>query len=590
MLKRAVMLLTIPMGSRSRWTSWLILVSMLLGLAMVLSQGTTALAQSDPCAFLSDLDRDGVVTVTDIMKVASRWRSTNPAHIALYDLDEDGDIDVVDIMLVACDWGRTHPCPFGIAMDIQVYDPDMRGAVYDAGARWTRAGVAWSSVEPSNVDLTNPANGYWPDTLFRDLEDDGLIPIVIVWIAPSWVADTSLPSKFQECGPFRDVVSPGVSGLDEFEEFVRALAERYDGDWDLDGDGDDDIPVEQDPMPNVAYFELYNEEEYDYNYGQDIPGAEDDNGGCWGHAPAKYAEALRRAFLALQEANGNAKLVFGALAYDWFTKDTRPWWIEDPPHFGPFSYDFLGDVLGYLQTSYGGDPNFPFFHMLAFHNYNDFRNNWDDWGPEVRGKIQQLRDERLAPYGLQNMPLVCTECSLASGPGDAWTNRNEELQSLYPAQSRARGMAAGLHISIWHTLVDPGGYDYGLLRSATISDKKPAYDTYTVASDRLAGVVFDKQLPTSGADGTGSSDIEAYRFTRPDGSKLIVLWTDTGERLGKVGTSPITRSMTFSSAHFGAWTGTVWVVERDGSTWTITGSTSVTISITQSPKFVYVIP
>jgi hypothetical protein len=588
MLEKATMLFTIPMDSRSRWRFWLILVAMLLGLTMVLPQGRTAIAQSaDPCAFSSDLDKDGVVTIVDIMKVASRWRSTSPADIALYDLDGDGDIDVVDIMLVARDWGRTHPCPFGITMGVS--GPDMRSAVYDAGARWTRTSVAWSSVEPSNMDLTNPANGNWPDAHFRALEDDGLIPIVIVWYTPSWVADTSLPSQFQECGPFRDTVSPGVSGLDEFEEFVRALAERYDGDWDLDGDGINDIPVDQDPMPNVVYFELYNEPEYDYNYSQ-YQGY--DEGGCWGHASSKYAEALRRAFLALQEANGSAKLVFGALAYDRFTPDTRPAWVVDPPPSlpGPFRYDFLANVLGYLQTNYGGDPNFPFFHMLAFHNYNDFRNNWDTWGPEVRGKVQQLRDVQLAPYGLQSMPLVCTECSLASGPADPWTNRSEELQSIYPAQSRARCIAAGLHASIWHTLVDSEFYKYGLLRSASTSDKKPAYDTYTVASNQLAGVVFDKQLPTSGADGTGSSDIEAYRFTRSDGSKLIVLWTDTGERLGKVSVSPITRSMTFSSAHFGAWTGKVQVVERDGSASTVTGSSSVTISITESPKFVYIVP
>jgi len=57
----------------------------------------------------ADVDNDGDVDVNDIMQVASRWRSTDPADIAKYDLDGDGDIDIVDIMFVAAHWGEVCP-------------------------------------------------------------------------------------------------------------------------------------------------------------------------------------------------------------------------------------------------------------------------------------------------------------------------------------------------------------------------------------------------------------------------------------------------------------------------------------------------
>jgi hypothetical protein len=45
------------------------------------------------------------VGLEDVQVVASHWRSTDPADIALYDLDGNGDIDVVDIMRVVAVWG-----------------------------------------------------------------------------------------------------------------------------------------------------------------------------------------------------------------------------------------------------------------------------------------------------------------------------------------------------------------------------------------------------------------------------------------------------------------------------------------------------
>ena len=66
-----------------------------------------------------DFDNSGQVDLPDIMRVASRWRTScevpNPDHNddtpnydPLYDIDDDCDIDIVDIMLVVVHWGE--PC------------------------------------------------------------------------------------------------------------------------------------------------------------------------------------------------------------------------------------------------------------------------------------------------------------------------------------------------------------------------------------------------------------------------------------------------------------------------------------------------
>ncbi len=60
------------------------------------------------CAVLHDLDDNGVVNMSDVMQVASRWRCRcgDECYDAYYDLDDDCDIDVVDIMLVVAQWGE----------------------------------------------------------------------------------------------------------------------------------------------------------------------------------------------------------------------------------------------------------------------------------------------------------------------------------------------------------------------------------------------------------------------------------------------------------------------------------------------------
>jgi hypothetical protein len=88
-----------PAGSRGRD----------IGANTVTCSGVTAFSTWAMAVMCPDFVAPLGVGLEDVQVVASHWRSTNPADIALYDLDGDGDIDVVDIMRVVAVWGTMCP-------------------------------------------------------------------------------------------------------------------------------------------------------------------------------------------------------------------------------------------------------------------------------------------------------------------------------------------------------------------------------------------------------------------------------------------------------------------------------------------------
>ena len=82
------------------------------GIPSVMADDVWTTAAYDHTRFgriIGDMNGDCIVTVVDIMLVASRW-GTNIGDIrydAAYDLDKDGDIDIKDIMIVATHWRDT---------------------------------------------------------------------------------------------------------------------------------------------------------------------------------------------------------------------------------------------------------------------------------------------------------------------------------------------------------------------------------------------------------------------------------------------------------------------------------------------------
>ena len=77
-----------------------------------------------------------------------------------------------------------------------------------------------------------------------------------------------------------------------------------------------------------------------------------------------YAALLTAAYPAIKAANPQAKVVFGGIAYDWFT-DADP---VTPANNGPFVRAFFEDVL---KNGGGG-----YFDVMNFHFYPFFGFNW----------------------------------------------------------------------------------------------------------------------------------------------------------------------------------------------------------------------
>jgi hypothetical protein len=499
----------------------------------------------DPCRV--DFNGSGIVDIGDVMRVANCWRSIEPACDP-YNLDGDSQVNIVDIMLVAAQWG--NPClPFAIDMGGYGTDPTRRDLAAAAGFNMHRTSVSWASVEPTDVDLTNPANGNWPDSAFNVYRNDRrLRPYVIVMDNPSWAVPVGQPA----CGP----IDPDY--LDDFGEFVEQLVSRY-----------------SDVTP---YWVFYNEEDQ-------LTTVPNDAGGCWGGHGAEYAQMLAVAWDAAHSADPDAQVIFGAAAYE-------PAWPSGQGVWDPF---FYRDAFQYMQARSDDD----FVDIIAANQYNFLRDDWDRTLPtyqEIIAKFRWAKDDDSfnvsiakaysvykwqTAYGLDK-PMASGEVGEQVSLGcDGDVQKCEELQARQAVHVNVRGMAAGLKIICWYTLVDkPGGLKYGLLRSDLTP--RPSYTAYQVLTQQLDGYVFDQQLVVS-----SKPNIQAYRFDQ-GGVKKLVLWRDSGEKL-KAQVKDATETMTVSATELGTgWTGRVRVTDKLGNvnTYGSLGAPSVSLTFSSDPIYV----
>jgi hypothetical protein len=324
----------------------------------------------------------------------------------------------------------------------------------ESGASWVRVPILWEHVEPSNVA---PAQYDWAavDSALAVAKKSGG-PKVIATIDnnPSWIASHG--------------GSPIWDGMEnEFVQFVTALVERFDG------DGIDDAPG----SPVVLHWEFYNE-----------PDAQTDHADAgWGDFPERYAAMLKLAHGAVKGANPNAYVIFGGIAFDWYTDEG-----------GPFIRNFLDNVL---QHGAG-----PYFDMMNFHTYPAFSLNWAPHGPGLYQKAQAVR-AKLAEHGL-NKPIIVTEAGWYSDTGTPHNPSSPEIQARYVTILFTQSLAADLDLMIWWMLFDPGGHglDYGLVTEANPPAYKPSFHAYSTIVDKLGNATFQGVVPT------GVAAAEAYRF------------------------------------------------------------------------------
>ena len=367
---------------------------------------------------------------------------------------------------------------------VQVYNdsrPNSRfyPSLMDSGATWLRVPINWLVVEPTN---TAPSGYLWafadqPLGAAQDSGESGIRLIATLESAPAWARYDS----FNPDGP----INPAY--MNEFQEFVGAIVERYDGDGYQDAPG----------SPKVEYWEFYNEPDRRL----------DTTDGRWGYHPAEYAAMLKAVYPVVKSANPNAKVVFGGIAYDFF--------IEQG---GPFVRSFLDGVLNAGAGSY--------FDIFNFHTYPAFASNWlapgaNNGGAGLYEKAQHLR-QKLADHGLDK-PIIITEAGWQSNttPGGMGS---EEIQARYVAQLFTQSLAANMDVMIWWMLYDPGEGtgDYGLVTWALVPYRKPSFTAYQTIVNQLTHKEFVRVLSPAERQ---HNLMEAYQFRDTiTGRDLYVSW------------------------------------------------------------------
>jgi hypothetical protein len=172
---------------------------------------------------------------------------------------------------------------------------------------------------------------------------------------------------------------------------------------------------------------------------------------------------------------------------------------------------FLDDVLSACE---GIDC----FDVMNFHYYPAFHQEWDPYGPGFIGKANYFR-QKLEAYGLGDKELICTEIGSRGHPD--WGG--DEQQARYVIKAFVRGQAADLPIVIWFTALDTTIPEslYGLYDESYNS--KPSYEAMATTSRMIIGAKYVRALDSQE---TGSPDLEGYLFSKTDGRRLIVIWTE----------------------------------------------------------------
>jgi hypothetical protein len=317
--------------------------------------------------------------------------------------------------------------PFGFDVPYSASDIALQYAE-DARPKWARAGdVHWADIEP-----VRGAGYRWEvmaaiEANVQRLRDTGIEPTLIIYRTPTWAQ--RVPGRL--CSP------PKPEYIADFVRFAHALASRYSS--------------------TVNYWEIWNEPDVAPNETTDSTGM-----GCWAdpslpyYGGSYYGEVVKQVAPAIKAANPNAKVIAGALLYDW-PDDTKP-------------RAFLNGLL----ASGAGTT----FDALSFHAYGE-------WGAGdlLINKTARIR-QVLNSYGMPNKALIATEIAATCGSTnitscppnfEAWKQR----QANYAARIYAEAIALNLAGAFWYTLVNQSpGFNYSQLiddHNGTLAPRESYY-------------------------------------------------------------------------------------------------------------------
>ncbi|NLE44592.1 MAG: cellulase family glycosylhydrolase [Chloroflexi bacterium] len=337
---------------------------------------------------------------------------------------------------------------------------DLLDALRDSGAAWSRVRVAWWQIQQSEPPA--PYSWGWYDTKLQLVAATGVDLIVTVAGPPDWAGIDSCPP-----------ITP--DRLDDFGQFLTDLVLRY-----------------SEPPYDVKIWEMSNEPDGvlpSYISGLD----------CWGDHGEAFAQMLARAYSAITDADPEAIVLMGGIAYDGFTE-----------YEGIFNRYFVDDVM-----SAGGGAA---VDAVTFHYFDDYFQEWERWDPssedrqrgwlpaptcgivddgigasyyaggiDVIAKTNHLRNRLGTCFGVQR-PIWITELASHGYPGDVDSLTN---QARYVIQGHVRALAAGVDNITWFALVSPpyDPHEQGLLYQDT-REPKPAYYAYQTLTRELAAYSY----------------------------------------------------------------------------------------------------
>lgn len=368
---------------------------------------------------------------------------------------------------------------FGASTNGEILNDDqVRSLAILAGVQMVRTSILWKGVEKARGSY----NWDYPDDAFNRLVTNHFEPLVLILDNPDWAAKTI-------CGP--------VDDLPAFEAFLSKLAARY---------------------PDVHYWALYNEPD-------NAAGPDHSTGGCFGGGDLNqngkpdvedYAQELAIAWRAIHQANPNAQLVMGAVAFDNFDQATAPEGYPGGGNGGLFNSHFLEQLFAYMQANplAAGEK---YFDVLGFNYYGIYGPFWQRTagGIGLSAKVNALQ-KLLRQYGLQAGLLV-------SETGDDSVRLGNDGQSEYAVKTFVRGLASGVTHIIWWTFQDfpdsnpppSNTWKYGLIDQN--ASPKPSYAAYQNMVQELSGASYVQPLQVEGGEG--------YVFDK--GGAKAVLWSSS---------------------------------------------------------------
>jgi cellulase (glycosyl hydrolase family 5) len=356
-----------------------------------------------------------------------------------------------------------------------------------AGAGAVRVKVAWDTVEPLRTKGgAAQYNWAYTDGIYQALSDRGLQPITLIESCPVWAC--TRPS-----GPVRD------GNLSDFVDFMTAMVARYSK-----------APY------NAHFWEFWNEPD---SVGDAVPGTSKYYG--WGSNADRYVQMLKAIRPGVKEADPQAMMVLGGLAYDGFQDEG-----------GVFNRHFLDNVLDMGGGQYLDALNFHYYpNNLHWCSFSDKLN-------ELRGKMQAR--------GL-NLPFISTETGLSN---DSAAGSSNDIQSLYVVQAYAQSVGERMLSTSWFVVRD-FAYDgsaftkYGLFDASGAA--KPAATAYRLAVTMIGQRPAVRSLNST--DGL-SGAMHGYEFgsDTQHQNNLWVLWAWDENSSGHCGAAPAPTTFTIPSA------------------------------------------